>query len=160
MSDMDTDRRRWLMKELYGMKTAPPDGDYEALVKAILICTKGDGVLAPEERNWLVGRAACYNTNSDYELAKTYQADEDLLQVLAQAPTLNQSGRRAVIYNAIKACAADGEYHPSEQASVQQLAKYLGIEEDVVNQIEEICTEEAKTREKRIAVLFPEGIPY
>ena len=129
-------------------------------LKAVLICAKGDGVLAPEERNWVAGRAACYHHDSEYELAKTYQADEDLLSVLAQAPTLNKSGRRAVIYIAIQACAADGEYHPDERASVHKLAKYLGIEEDVVNQIEEICVEEAKAREKRKAVLFPEGVPY
>ncbi|NEP52239.1 MAG: hypothetical protein F6K65_26950 [Moorea sp. SIO3C2] len=160
MSDMDRDGRLWLMKDLYGMKTVPPAQDYNAFVKAVLICAKGDGVLTPEERNWVVGRAACYYTNNEYEVAKNYPADEDLLEVLAQAPTLNQSGRRVIIYVAIQACAADGEYHPDERASVQKMAKYLGIEEDVVNQIEEYCIEEAKMREKRIALMFTEGIPY
>ncbi|MEQ9669091.1 hypothetical protein [Coleofasciculus sp. G2-EDA-02] len=61
---------------------------------------------------------------------------------------------------AIQACSADKEYHAEEQAKVRKMAKYLGIEEDVVNQIEEICISEAKMREKRIAVMFPEGIPY
>ena len=160
MSDMDGDGRQWLMKNLYGMKTIPPAQDYNAFVKAVLICAKGDGLLAPEERNWVVGRAACYYTNSEYEVAKNYPADEDLLEVLAQAPTLNQSGRRIIIYVAIQACAADGEYHPDEQASVRKMAKYLGIEEDVVTQIEEYCMEEAKMREKRIGLMFTEGIPY
>lgn len=160
MSDMDKDGRLWLMKELYGMKTVPTHEDYNAFVKAVLICAKGDGVLTPEERNWVVGRAASYYTNAEYEVAKNYPADEDLIEVLAQAPTLNESGRRAIIYVAIQACAADREYHPDEQAKVRQMAKYLGIEEDVVNQIEEICISEAKMREKRIAVMFPEGIPY
>ncbi len=160
MSDMDRDGRLWLMKDLYGMKTVPPAQDYNAFVKAVLICAKGDGVLTPEERNWVVGRAACYYTNNEYEVAKNYPADEDLLEVLAQAPKLNQSGRRVIIYVAIQACAADGSYHPDERASVHKMAKYLGIEEDVVNQIEEYCIEEAKMREKRIALMFTEGIPY
>ena len=143
------------------MKTAPPEREFEVFTKAVLICAKGDGVLAPEERTWIAGLAACYNTkNSEYEMAKTYQGDDELLQLIAKIPAINNSGRRAVIYIAIKACAADGEYHPDERASVHKLAKYLGIEEDEVTQIEEICTEEAKIREKRIAALFPEGIPY
>ena len=61
-------------------------------------------------------------------MAKTYQGDDELLQLIAKIPAINNSGRRAVIYIAIKACAADGEYHPSERASVHKLAKYLGIE--------------------------------
>ncbi|NES83094.1 MAG: hypothetical protein F6K10_17735 [Moorea sp. SIO2B7] len=160
MSDKDLDGRLWLYNELYGIKTIPPEQDYNALVKAVLICAKGDGVLTPEERNWVVGRSACYHSNTEYGMAKDYPADDDLLEVLAQAPTLDKNGRRAIIYAAIKACAADAEYHPDEQASVHKMAKYLGIEEDVVNQIEEICMSEAKMREKRIAVMFPEGIPY
>ncbi|NER27573.1 MAG: hypothetical protein F6J89_08040 [Symploca sp. SIO1C4] len=160
MSDMDRDGRLWLMKQLYGMKTIPPAGDYNAFVKAVLICAKGDGALTPEERNWIIGRSACYYTNAEYEVAKNYPADEDLLEVLAQAPTLNESGRRVIIYVAIQACAADREYHPDERAAVSKMAKYLGIEEDVVNQIEEICISEAKMREKRITVMFPGGIPY
>ncbi|AOY82747.1 MAG: hypothetical protein F6K10_11190 [Moorea sp. SIO2B7] len=42
-------------------ETIPAIEDYEALMKAVLICTKGDGVLAAEERDWVVGRAAAYH---------------------------------------------------------------------------------------------------
>lgn len=157
---MDRDGRLWLYKNLYGMNAIPPDENHYAFVKAVLICAKGDGVLAPEERDWVVGRTACYHSNTEYEMAKTYSADEDLLQVLGNAATLNKSGRRAIIYIAIQACSADREYHAEERAEVRKMAKYLGIEEEAVSQIEEICMEEAKMREKRIAVLFPDGIPY
>ena len=40
MSDMDRDGRLWMMKNLYGMKTIPPAQDYNAFVKAVLICAK------------------------------------------------------------------------------------------------------------------------
>ncbi|NET44224.1 hypothetical protein, partial [Okeania sp. SIO2B3] len=36
-----------------------------------------------------------------YELAKTYPADEDLIDVLSQASAVNNAGRRTVIYLAI-----------------------------------------------------------
>lgn len=159
MSDMQEDARLWALKEVYGMKTIPPDGDYETVVKAVLICAKGDGVLAPEERNWLVGRAAAYRM-SGYELAKTYQADEDLLEVLSQAATMDASGRRLVIYLAFQACAADGDLHPDERAQINKMASYLGVSEDVVNQIEQFCIDEAEMREKRVSLMFPQGLPY
>jgi len=160
MSDIERDGNLWILNNLYGIKTFPPGGEYKNLAKAVLICAKGDGVLAPEERNWLVGRAACYGDRDAYEFAKTYQADEDLLEVLAQDPILDKNLRRIIIYVAIQTCAADGEYHPDERAQIHKMAKYIGIEEDVVNQIEEFCLEEAKMREKRIALMFPEGIPF
>lgn len=159
MSDMDRDGMLWLINQLYGIKTIPPAQDYETFIKAALICAKGDGVLAPEERSWVAGRAAALR-NPGYELAKSYPADEDLLEVLSNSSTVNKTGRRLIIYVAIQACAADGNYHDEERAKIIQMAKSLGIEEDVVKQIEEICIEEAKMREKRIGLIFPEGAPY
>ncbi|AOX04063.1 hypothetical protein BJP34_01130 [Moorena producens PAL-8-15-08-1] len=159
MSDMDQDGKLWIMKEVYGAKTLPKTESYETFIKSALICAKGDGVLTPEERDWVVGRAAAFR-NSGYELAKTYPADEDLLDVLANSSTLNKSGRRMIIYVAIQACAADGEFHPDERAKVHKMAQSLGIEEDVINEIEQFCMEEAKMREKRIALIFPEGVPW
>ncbi|MGK7901838.1 MAG: TerB family tellurite resistance protein [Hormoscilla sp.] len=160
MSDIEQDGSLWAYSNLYGVKTVPPDADYKTFAKAVLICAKGDGVLAPEERNWFLGRAACYGDREAYEFAKTYQADEDLLEVLAQSSMVDKNLRRIIIYVAIQTCSADGEYHPDERAKIHQMAKYLGIEENVVSQIEEFCMEEAKMREKRIGLMFPEGIPF
>ena len=159
MSDMDRDARMWIYNHIYGFNTIPPTGDAETFTKATLICAKADGVLSPEERNWVVGRAATIST-SGYELAKTYSADEELADVLANSSAIDTNGRRSIIYVAIQACSADGEYHQEEREKIHAMAKSLGMEEDVVNQIEEICIEEAKMREKRIALLFPEGAPY
>ena len=159
MSNIEQDGALWMLKDMYGFQNLPPDGDYKAFIKAVLICAKGDGVLASEERNWVVGRAAAYR-NTGYEIAKTYEANEDLLDVLGKAPTLDKGARRMILYVAIQACAADGEYHAEEKAEVQKLAKYIGVEEDVLAQIEQQCVEELKMREQRIAILFPDGVPY
>ncbi|NEO32149.1 MAG: hypothetical protein F6K36_17290 [Symploca sp. SIO3C6] len=158
MSNLEQDGKLWILNQFYGVTTTPPEEDYEAFIKAVLICAKADGVLEPEERNWVVGRTAVFG-NSGYELAKTYPANEDLLEVLANAPVTNKHARRIILYVAIQACSADRAYHEDERTAVHKMAKYLGIEEDVVNQIEQLCIEEAKLREQRISVLFPEGIP-
>ncbi|MGJ5672474.1 MAG: TerB family tellurite resistance protein [Nostochopsis sp.] len=159
MSEMNKDAQLWLLKQLYGIKTIPPTEDYETFIKLALICAKGDGVLAPEERKWIVGRAATFR-NPGYELAKTYLADDDLLDVIGNSSTVDNNGRRMIIYVAIQACAADGDLNTDERAKVYKMAKSLGIEEDFVHQIEQLCSEEAKIREKRIALMFPEGVPY
>ncbi len=158
MSNLEQDGKTWLLNHFYGVEGVPPDHDYEAFIKAVLICTKGDGIVEPAERNWIAGRAAVFG-KTGYELAKTYPADEDLLDVLADSPIANQYSRRIIIYIAIQACSADKKYHEEERAAVHKMAKRLGVEEEVVNQIEQLCVEEAQSREKRISLLFPEGIP-
>lgn len=148
-----------MLNELYGFTQVPPAGDYESFIKAVLICAKGDGVLAPEERRWVVGRAAALQ-NPGYELTKTYPADEELLAVVGNSATVDKSGRRMIIYVALQACAADGELHPDERARVNQLATSLGLEPETVAQLEQLCAEEARIREQRLQLLFPDGRPF
>ncbi|MDY7004687.1 MAG: hypothetical protein SWX82_12195 [Cyanobacteriota bacterium] len=159
MSEIERDAKLWVHGETYGFKSLPPTKDHETIIKSVLICAKADGVLAAEERNWIVGRAAALGSNG-YELAKTYPADEDVIDVLSQAPAVNKGGRRTVIYLAIKTCSADGELHPDEMTKIYQIAEKLGLAKDVVDSLKELCLEEAKVREKRIRLLFPNGAPY
>lgn len=156
---MEQDAKLWLHSETYGFKSLPSTEDHEIIIKSVLICAKADGVLAPEERSWIVGRSAALGSDG-YELAKTYPADEDIIDVLSQASAVNNAGRRAVIYLAIKTCSADGELHPDEMAKIYDIAKKLGLEKEVVNYLKELCVDEAKVREKRIGLLFPDGAPY
>ena len=159
MSDIEQDSKLWLLNEFYGFKSLPPTKDHETIIKSVLICAKADGVLAPEERNWIAGRAAALNS-SGYEQAKTYPVDEDILDVLSDGVTTNKSGRRTVIYLAIKTCSADGELHPDEMAKIYKIAEKLELAKEVVDSLKELCVEEAKVREKRIGLLFPDGAPY
>ena len=159
MSDMEQDSKLWLLGETYGFNSVPSPKDHETIIKSVLICAKGDGDLAPEERNWIAGRAAALRSNG-YELAKTYPADEDVIDVLSQASAVNNSGRRTVIYLALKTCSADGELHPDEMAKIYQIAEKLGLEKEVVDSLKAICVEESQVREKRIGLLFPDGAPY
>ena len=154
MSSIETDAALWIMDELYGIKEVPPEQDYEAFTKAVLICAKGDGTISSEERGWFAGRSAAYRNTKGYELAKIYAGDDDLQKVLAESSNVaSQKGRRIIIYVAIQTCSADGEYHPGEQQRVRQMAAQLGIEESVVEEIEKLCASEAEIRQKRLAIL-------
>jgi uncharacterized tellurite resistance protein B-like protein len=148
----------WFLKEQYSLKQRPLDA-YEVYFKAILVCANGDGTIADEERDWVIGLAdACGCGSAILEKLKVYKANEDVETLVSASYTSNQS-RRWVIYDAIKACSADQEYSEQERNVVLKAAKKLGISEEVVKQIEEICLEEAKMRTNRVALMYPDGSP-
>ncbi|NES22903.1 MAG: hypothetical protein F6K41_29290 [Symploca sp. SIO3E6] len=152
----------WFFQDTFGwhLNELPPDNTYEALTKAMLICTKGDGVLSPEERDWIIGFSAVRGMSpSMVEELKNYEATEDLAEVINRTSQTIKA-KRAAIYFAIKACAADFEYHEGEQAAVRKMANLIGVSEDEVSQLEEMYFEEQKLREKRVQLLFPDGLPY
>ncbi|MEC4812810.1 MAG: hypothetical protein SAK29_05985 [Scytonema sp. PMC 1069.18] len=149
----------WLLKERYGFSTIPNPEGYDAYLKSLLICAKGDGHLAPEERDWVVQQASAYGaSDSLVEELKSYEALEDIETVISRTGETDAS-RRYLVYDAIRACSADQEYSDLERATIAKMADKLGISTDVLKQIEEICVEEAKLREKRLTLMFPEGAP-
>jgi uncharacterized tellurite resistance protein B-like protein len=148
----------WFLNEQYSLTQRPLDA-YEVYFKALLACANGDGTLADEERDWVIGLAdACGCGDAILEKLKYYKADEDIEALVSRSHASNES-RRWVIYDAIKASSADKDYSEQERNVVLKGAKKLGISEDVVQQIEEICLEEAKLRKKRVALMYPNGSP-
>ncbi|MDI1475078.1 hypothetical protein [Polyangium sp. y55x31] len=149
----------WLFKDKANFTTLPTDETFEGYMKAVLICANGDGKLTPEERDWAVGHSAAFGA-SDSLLDKllSYKADEDIEQVISMTPASSAS-RRFLVYDAIRACSADGQYSDRERATVIRMAAKLGLSEELVRQIEEVCLEEARLREKRLSLVYPEGAP-
>jgi hypothetical protein len=149
----------WLLKEKYAFQEAVGPEDYDSYLKSILICANGDGTLAPEEREWVVGQASAYSaSDSLIEELKFYKADEDIEKVVSRAPLANVF-KRYLVYDTIMACSADGEYSDQERVTVTKMAAKLGISQDIVQQIEKICIEEIKLREKRAKLMYPEDSP-
>ena len=86
------------------------------------------------------------------------KADEVIEKIISATP-VTDSSRFFLVYDAIRACSADAKYSDPERATVIRMAAKLGIPEDRVRQIEELCLEEARLREKRLKLLYPEGAP-
>jgi uncharacterized membrane protein YebE (DUF533 family) len=149
----------WLLKEKYSFRKSASPENYDSYLKSILICANGDGRLAPEERDWVVGFASAFSaSDSLVEELKSYKADEDIEKVISNAPVANAL-RRYLVYDTIMACSADAEYSDQERATISKMAAKLGISQDIVEQIEKICIEEIKLREKRVKLMYPEGAP-
>lgn len=149
----------WLTQTKAGHKVENLGSDefFESIGKALLIVTKGDGKLAPAEREWVLGCLASYGASaSALETLKTYEANEDLEQVISpllQDAKASQNVRRLIIYNAFKACSADGSYDEGERAAIYKYASLLSLSEEIVEQIEQLHQDNEKLTEKKRQVL-------
>jgi hypothetical protein len=152
----------WLFNQMYGFTSFPIDQDFQCVDKAILICAKGDGTLAPAERDWELGYSSALGSpESVLKEMEVYEANDELAQVLANASEPIQNlVQRDVVYHAIKASAADGELSEAEQKKISQMAELLGVTSEVVEQLVELHKEEKQLRQKRIKLLYPNGTPY
>ncbi|MBW4593034.1 MAG: TerB family tellurite resistance protein [Brasilonema angustatum HA4187-MV1] len=158
---MTTDATRqiigqWVYKYTLNFKQ-PPQGAIEAFAKSLLIAAKGDSVISQAERDWVVGLTAAKGASEELiEKLKNYAADEDIEQVLSK-DSIADGAREALLYTAIEASAADGEYNDGEKASVRKIAAKLGVSEDVVKQLEAHYEEEKALFKKKIKTLYPNG---
>lgn len=153
---------KWYYKELWGwdLEKICTGKERPTFLKALLIAANGDGELTSEERKWVIGRAAAAGApDSLLQELETYPADEDITEVVSRTLATNKS-KRAVIYFAIKAASSDEEYHEQERAMICKVAAAMGLSDDVVKQIEDLCVQEAQLKEKRIQLCFPDGDPF
>lgn len=161
---MSTDVRqiiaKWSYKYFRDFDEVPPQNEQLTFAKALLVCANGDGKIAPEERDWVIGFTATKGASEEtLEYLENYKATESLEEVLAASPTIFQTSKGNIIYDAIQACAADGEYAEEEKVLVRKAAAILGISENEVKQLEELYQEEKNLFKKKIQLMFPKGKP-
>ncbi|MEQ9369901.1 MAG: TerB family tellurite resistance protein [Coleofasciculus chthonoplastes F3-SA18-01] len=126
------------------------------------MCAKGDGTLAPAERDRQISYFSALGTpESVIKELEVYEANDELADLLANSSErIKNLVQRDVVYQAIKASAADGELSEAEQNKISQMAELLGVASEVVEQLVELHKEEEQLRQKRIKLLYPNGTPY
>jgi len=97
----------------------------------------------------VIDELRAYQAGTDSDVFKRLVADVDKNYV--------KMTRRSIIYNAIRAAGADGVLHKKEVEAIYDLAKHLDVTAEQVRQVQDLYEEEQKMREKRIAILFPQG---
>ncbi|WP_018348708.1 TerB family tellurite resistance protein [Longispora albida] len=155
--DSDLLGQEWLFAKEWGIGAKPEAGDFGAYAKAMMICAKGDGVLAREERDYVRGNCAAFGGSPELvaELA-TYTADDDVVETIAQARIADAS-RAAVVLDAFRTCDADGDIAPGEVSAIRKMANRLGV--DNVDDIHQYFLEEKALRAARIRLVYPDGPP-
>lgn len=133
----------------------------EGFAKAMILCAAGDGQLAPQELEWVLG--FCANAGATEELLAELRALDpralDPLQLLAQTerPGLFV---HALVYHAIKASDADGVLEPGEEQTIRAMAMVLGLPESEVDGLFALHRDDKAHQQRKMATLFPNGHPW
>jgi uncharacterized membrane protein YebE (DUF533 family) len=150
----------WILGDVWGV---PPEHaanltDDENLDygKALLTAASGDGELTEAERDWILGyvTAAGHGPEVLAQL-RTYVGGDDIERLFNRG--VQQGAQRVCIYDAIRACGADGGISDGERATVSKMADRLGVPADVVDEFVDIYREEQRLKHRRIALAFPDG---
>lgn len=151
---------QWLGWETLGLPrdvaTSISEADNMAYAKAVLVCAAGDGVIAPEERDWIVGYLTTAGVPAAVvEAMKTYDGSDSIEDLMAATPMMPVFGR-SMIYDALRACASDGEISPGERARIDTVASRIGLAAEVVDELEAIVHEEEGLRRRRYQLIVAE----
>jgi uncharacterized membrane protein YebE (DUF533 family) len=73
---------------------------------------------------------------------------------------VDQSGRRAIVYYALRAAKSDGVLAPREMDAIKALAKQLEVGEDLVEQLNALVDTEEQSKALRMALLAPGKRPF
>ena len=160
MGSLEEMNKAWIFDEEWGFGgQAPANADCECWGRALLTCANGDGAIADAERAWVLGYSATNGLSpDDIEFLRTYSADEDITKVVAERPLVS-GARRALIFDAIRACSADGELSNAERKMIYRMAELIGIGKDIVDQLEAAYNDELAAKQARWKIAFPEGAP-
>ncbi len=133
----------------------------EGFAKAMIICAAGDGKLADEELEWILGFVA--NAGGTYELLQELRAlDPTTLNPMELLAQTERPGLfvHALVFHAIKAADADGVLDPAEEQMIRGMAMVLGLPPEQVEGLFELHREEKAFVARKMATLFPNGHPW
>jgi uncharacterized membrane protein YebE (DUF533 family) len=133
----------------------------EGFAKAMIICAAGDGKLAAQELEWILGFVA--NSGGTHELLQELRELDPTslnpMQLLAQTerPGLFV---HALVYHAIVASDADGVLEPGEAMTIRAMATILGVPEPEIDALFALQADEKAFQQRKMATLFPNGHPW
>lgn len=144
---------KWLGREMYDLPAdvamEVSDEDNALYAKALLVCAAGDGEISQLERDWIVGYlTTAGDSDAVIEEIKTYDGTDVLEDLIAASPGMKLYSR-GMVYDALRACASDGELSSGERARVVDAADRMGLPPETVDELEQIVNEEAALRKRK-----------
>jgi uncharacterized tellurite resistance protein B-like protein len=137
---------------------ATPRGKPNPNYGRILMTVAGaDGSIAPEEWAVLEGIAEILHIppqaieddrDFDWKNAKL----EDLVDSRG-----GETAKVALVYDMIRVAGGDMNYGAKERGKVEKAAKLLGVDQKLVDQLEEIVSQEDALRRRKRDLIFPGG---
>jgi uncharacterized membrane protein YebE (DUF533 family) len=150
----------WVIRQEWNIditKLGAPD--FESYGKALFICANGDGKITPPEREWILGYfAAAGYPDSIIEMLSTYDGSGNIDELVKSSVPTQQS-IRTLVYDAIRACSADGEFNAGERAMVVRMAAQVGLGADDVAKLESAYKAVVAAAKVRVEAAYPGGVP-
>jgi uncharacterized membrane protein YebE (DUF533 family) len=148
----------WLGKETFGVPTEMTMSisaeENLAYAKALVVCAKGDGEITPDEREWLIGYSVTQGHPQEVvDAIRTYEGGDPIEDLLSASPNM-PAYRRFLVYDALRACASDGDLAAQERQRVVAMAELMGVPADVVDDLEQIVQEHQALRQRLFGVLM------
>ncbi|MGI5467371.1 tellurium resistance protein [Streptomyces sp. CA-132043] len=149
-------RLGFLFREFWGFDKAPTPSNFEVYAKALLVMANADGELKDEERDFVLGLIAGMGGQpSLIEELRNYPATDDIQTLLSRDPDVHASAR-ALVFDAIRACSADGLLHPRELAKINEVAHELSIPTEDVEKLQDIYTKIRRNVGELFRVAYPD----
>ena len=140
----------WLLDE---SKSLPKDVNFEGYGKLLLYCANGDGEISAAERAWVLGFLDAHGAPAAViDTLAEYDGKGDLARLV-------EGMGRAVLYDAVRACFADGDLAYPERKAIEKTARAMGLEITLVAELIDLYRQDRELRFKRLRRLDPDGDP-
>lgn len=163
MSDQTNQSAEFLYRTHFGFASAPsktnPE-DIANIAKVLFSAINGDGEITAAERAWVKAYFGAKGYPAEFVAgvdSMTALSVDELAPLMSQG-TLKFAGP-TVVYDAIRASSADGQYASGERAAVARIGAALGVSTDAIAAIEQLVLDEQRLLDRRVALLFPNGHP-
>lgn len=151
----------WAWDSIAGFKQAPNPDTLEVYAQSLLTCAGADGQLHEQEREWVLGRFAVIGASKALlDRLANFQPSESITELIKKDPVIAKHAPRALVYEALSACAADGVLHDKERATVLKLGAAMGLTESDLRQVVAAWDVTQAARRNMLAVLNPSGSPF
>eukprot|EP01126_Amoeba_proteus_P023473 TRINITY_DN2358_c0_g2_i12.p1 TRINITY_DN2358_c0_g2~~TRINITY_DN2358_c0_g2_i12.p1 ORF type:complete len:178 (-),score=20.89 TRINITY_DN2358_c0_g2_i12:260-793(-) len=151
---------KWYFNEFWHCKRLPNDEVCFEYVRALMNLAGADGVLADDERAWILGSNAAKGVSEKIlDYIRTYQpSPRDLELVITQKQVFTQNASRPLLFEAFLAASADNELHELEKEAIYRIGRAMGLDDVVLKQIEDLAVHERVHRQRVVDLTFPEGM--
>ena len=150
----------WVFLEFWHSDIRPSDEFHFEYIQALMNLAGADGVLADEERKWILGNQAAKGTDDDVlNHFKTYMPTKaDLDAMIADKPKFTEAARRSLIFEAFLAACADNDLNEAERDAINRMGRAMGMDDTLLQQLEHAAIKERIHRRQVVDLVFPQGL--
>eukprot|EP01062_Namystynia_karyoxenos_P009748 TRINITY_DN13450_c0_g2_i1.p2 TRINITY_DN13450_c0_g2~~TRINITY_DN13450_c0_g2_i1.p2 ORF type:complete len:253 (+),score=73.00 TRINITY_DN13450_c0_g2_i1:110-760(+) len=150
--------KQWFFRQRYGLSTVPTRGQMDNHCAALYAACAADG-LDPQEAAFCRGLGLLLGVpERTLDALERNNWNDSMLTRIIQAYVTgcrqNQNEwKKFLLYDAVEACWADGEYSAEEKAKVAKISELLGVPTDTVEKIEDVVGRSVAVREERVQLM-------